>query len=99
MNHCRRLAIFAALLAAAGSAGAADDPFRCGNKLIELGMTRADVRQLCGAPSAETQEVQDVRSSGRLIGKTTIYRWTYDSYSRSRVLVFDQDTLKSIEAP
>jgi len=53
--------------------GVADDRFRCGNRLIEPGMNRAEV------------------------GKTEVQRWTYASYSATRVLVFDQDTLKAIE--
>jgi hypothetical protein len=75
----------------------ADDAFRCGNKLIEPGMTSAEVQQLCGPPTKTVDEVQDVRSGNRVVGKTTVHRWTYESYSRTRVLVFDQDTLKSID--
>jgi hypothetical protein len=41
--------------------------------------------------------VQDVRSGTRVVGKTEIQRWTYEAYSATRVLVFDQDTLKVIE--
>ena len=89
-----------ALLAASLPAALhADETFRCGGQLIAPGMTRAEVRALCGAPTREADEVQDVRSKGRLLGKTTIHRWTYENYSLVRVLVFDQDTLKSIETP
>jgi len=76
----------------------ADDAFRCGNRLVEPGMTRAEVRQLCGEPTAKNDEVQDVRSGGRLLGTTTVHRWTYTSYSKTRVLTFDEDVLKSIES-
>ena len=75
----------------------ADDTFRCGNRLIELGMTRAEVLQLCGEPTSKAVEVQDVRSGSRVVGKTEVQRWTYASYSTTRVLLFDQDTLKAIE--
>ena len=86
-----------ALLAASLSAALhADETFRCGGQLIAPGMTRAEVRALCGAPTREADEIQDVRSKGRLLGKTTIHRWTYENYSLVRVLVFDQDTLKSM---
>ncbi len=75
----------------------ADEAFRCGSRLIEAGMSQAEVLQLCGAPTAKTVEVQDVRSGNRVVGKTQVQRWTYASYSVTRVLVFDQDTLKAIE--
>jgi hypothetical protein len=73
------------------------DTFRCGNRLIEPGMTRTEVLALCGAPTSKTVEVQDVRSGNQVVGKTEVQRWTYASYSTTRVLVFDQDTLKAIE--
>jgi len=60
-------------------------------------MTRAEVLQLCGEPTSKTVEVQDVRSGSRVVGKTEVHRWTYASYSTTRVLMFDQDTLKAIE--
>ena len=76
---------------------AADDTFRCGNRLIEPGMTQAEVLGLCGEPTSKTVETQDVRSGTQVVGKTEVQRWTYESYSATRVLVFDQDTLKAIE--
>lgn len=60
-------------------------------------MSRAEVRAICGEPTSKTVDVQDVRNGSRVIGKTTMERWTYTSYSSTRVLVFDQDTLKAIE--
>lgn len=75
----------------------ADETFRCGNRLIEPGMTRTDVLAMCGEPTSKTIEVQDVRSGNQVVGKTEVQRWTYASYSATRVLVFDQDTLKAIE--
>lgn len=77
--------------------GVADSTFRCGNRLIEPGMTRSEVLSACGEPTSKTVEVQDVRSGTRVVGKTEVQRWTYESYSATRVLVFDQDTLKAIE--
>lgn len=75
----------------------ADDTFRCGNRLVEPGMTAPEVLALCGEPTSKTVDVQDVRSGTRVVGKTEVQRWTYASYSTTRVLVFDQDTLKAIE--
>jgi len=75
----------------------ADEAFRCGSRLIEAGMSQTEVLKLCGAPTSKTVEVQDVRSGNRVVGKTQVQRWTYASYSATRVLVFDQDTLKAIE--
>jgi hypothetical protein len=65
--------------------------------LIEPGLTRTEVLALCGEPTSKSFEVQDVRSGTRVVGKTEVQRWTYASYSTTRVLVFDQDTLKAIE--
>ena len=79
------------------SMAAADDTFRCGNRLIEPGMTRAEVLKLCGETTSKTVDVQDVRSGTRVVGKTEVQRWTYKAYSATRVLVFDQGTLKAIE--
>jgi hypothetical protein len=75
----------------------ADEAFRCGSRLIEAGMSQKEVLKSCGAPTSKTVEVQDVRSGNRVVGKTQVQRWTYASYSATRVLVFDQDTLKAIE--
>jgi hypothetical protein len=38
----------------------ADDTFRCGNRLIEPGLTRTEVLALCGEPTSKSFEVQDV---------------------------------------
>jgi hypothetical protein len=89
--------VFALCVVAPMGLAAADDTFRCGNRLIEPGMTRAEVLALCGEPTSKSVEVQDVRSGTRVVGKTEVQRWTYASYSTTRVLVFDQDTLKVIE--
>lgn len=56
-----------------------------------------EVLALCGEPTSKSVEVQDVRSGNQVVGKTEVQRWTYASYSTTRVLVFDQDTLKAIE--
>jgi Protein of unknown function (DUF2845) len=79
------------------STAVADESFRCGSKIIEVGMTQADVLEHCGDPTARAVEVQDVRSGNQVVGKTELRRWTYESYSATRVLMFDQDRLISIE--
>lgn len=89
--------VFALFLVAPMGIAVANDTFRCGNQLIEPGMTPTEVLALCGEPTSKSIEVQDVRSGTRVVGKTEVQRWTYASYSVTRVLVFDQDTLKTIE--
>jgi hypothetical protein len=91
-----RASIVAACVAAGGPV-VADGTFRCGAKLIEVGMTQSEVLRLCGDPTSKTTEVQDVRNGNQVVGTTEVQRWTYASYSAARVLVFDEDTLKSIE--
>jgi len=79
------------------AAAIADDTFRCGSGLVELEMSKTEVLAMCGEPTSKTVQVEDVHSGSRVVGTTTTERWTYESYSATRVLVFDQDTLKSIE--
>ncbi len=74
-----------------------DESFRCGSTIIQPGMTQTEVRERCGDPTSETTEVQDVRSGNQVVGTTEVHRWTYESYRTTRVLIFDQQTLKSIE--
>jgi hypothetical protein len=75
----------------------ADATIRCGGKIITVGMTRAEVQQYCGSPASEAVEDVDVRSGKQVVGTTKVYRWTYEIAGATKVLVFDQDTLKSIE--
>ena len=82
---------------ALSGASLADESFRCGSKLIVPGMSQAEVLQHCGDPASRSTEKQDVRSGNRVTGQTEVHRWTYESYSVTRVLVFDQDQLVSIE--
>lgn len=60
-------------------------------------MTRTTVLQYCGAPTEQAEEELPVRTNNQVGGKPTKYRWTCKSYSATRVLVFDRDTLVSIQ--
>lgn len=84
------------LLAPLGPA-VADDGFHCGSKIIEVGMTRTEVLNYCGAPTSKTEEAVPVHSGNQVVGTTQFQRWTYSSFSATRVLVFDQDRLVSIQ--
>ena len=75
----------------------ADDSFRCGSKLIVTGMTQAEVLEYCGPPESTSEEAVPVRSGNQVVGRTAVWRWTYEFSGTKRVLVFDQDTIKSIE--
>lgn len=77
----------------------ADDTVRCGNKIVSIGMTAAEVLKYCGEPTSREVEEQDVRSGGRVVGKTQLNRWTYDRgfVGKSKVLEFDQDRLIAIK--
>ena len=92
--------VLALLLAAAPVAPMlADDSFVCGSKIIELGVTQAEVLAQCGEPSSKDVQEEAVRSGNRTVGVTQTSRWTYASYSSTRVLVFDGDRLIGIEDP
>jgi hypothetical protein len=75
----------------------ADDDFRCGSRIVRVGATQAGVLDACGQPASKTVEKVDVRSNNRVVGQTEVWRWTYVFGGRARVLVFDQETLKSIQ--
>ena len=85
------------LLGLAAGATLADGDFRCGSKIITTGMTQSQVLDACGEPATKDVEDVDVRSGNQVVGRTAVWRWTYDFSGTTRVLVFDQDTLKSIE--
>lgn len=97
MAMSRISALVLAGLGAVVAPAVADDTFRCGGTLIEPGMTQGQVLAKCGDPTSRTEETQDVRSGPQVVGKTTVSRWTYASYSATRVLVFDGDRLVRIE--
>jgi hypothetical protein len=99
-NHVSSLragVLLALAFTALANPALAEESFRCGSKLIAPGMSQADVLQHCGEPSSRSTETQDVRSGNRVTGQTAVHRLTYESYSVTRVLVFDQDKLVSIE--
>jgi hypothetical protein len=74
------------------------ETLRCGSKIVDTGMTMADVRKYCGDPSSSAVEEQDVRSGNRVVGKTQVHTWRYNRSSgqNTAVLVFDQEKLMSI---
>lgn len=95
---CGGLVLLAFALAA-GPVLADNRPFRCGSKIIYVGMTRAGVFDYCGEPTKKSTELREVRSDkNRVLGTTEIERWLYDSYGATRVLVFLDDKLQSIES-
>jgi hypothetical protein len=75
----------------------ADGDFRCGSRIITTGMKQSEVLDACGEPTTRDVEDVDVRSGNQVVGRTAVWRWTYEFSGTTRVLVFDQDTLKSIE--
>ena len=85
------------LLGLAASAAQGGGDFRCGNRIITTGMTQGEVLDACGEPATKDVEDVDVRSGNQVVGRTAVWRWTYEYSGTKRVLVFDQDTLKSIE--
>ncbi len=95
INSSRVLAAIACSLLA-GTA-LADEDFRCGSRIVRVGATQAGVLDACGQPESKTVEKADVHSGNRVVGQTEVWRWTYTMNGRTRVLTFDQETLKSIE--
>jgi len=93
-----RMLILLSLTLAAWQQVSAAETLRCGNKIVETGMTMAEVENYCGKPSSVMVEEQDVRSGNRVIGTTQIHYWTYDRASgqNAAILEFDQEKLLSI---
>jgi hypothetical protein len=89
--------LVALLLVMPLGAAVADDGFRCGSKIIVVGMTQAEVLESCGAPTSRTEEAVPVRSGPQVVGTTRMHQWTYSSFNSTRVLVFDADKLVSIQ--
>ena len=85
-----------AILAATGMSAQADDVMRCGSKIIEVGMTQAEVMQHCGEPTSRDVTPQAVHDGNRVVGTTPMERWTYSDYSATRVLTFDGDRVVAI---
>lgn len=96
-NQDMRAVLFALLLFSAAPA-MAQDTLRCGPKIVQIGMTMAEVREHCGEPSSTRIEEQDVHAGPRVVGKTEIHFWRYERLSgqRTAVLEFDQQELRSI---
>ena len=90
------IAVFALLIASTMPALAADST-RCGSKVVAVGMSRAEILEYCGEPTSRQVEEQPVRAGTVVTGTTTLERWTYENYAATRVFVFDQDRLVSIE--
>ena len=86
------------LLLCAAVPAAAQDTLRCGSKIVQTGMTMAEVKEHCGNPTSTEIVEQDVRAGPRVVGTTQIHIWRYDrgSTQRTAVLEFDQEELKSI---
>ena len=74
------------------------DTLHCGSKIVDTGMSMAEVKKYCGNPSSTSIEEHDVRAGPRVVGKTEIHTWRYkrSSTQRTAVLVFDQEKLMSI---
>ena len=89
--------LLALSLSLTASAATADGDFRCGSKIVTTGMTQGEVLDACGQPATKDVEDVDVRSGNQVVGRTAVWRWTYEFSGTKRVLVFDQNTLKSIE--
>lgn len=85
-----------AVLLATGTA-LADAPFRCGSKIIEVGMSMPEVLDQCGEPASKRVEERDVRAGNRVVGTTQFHFWTYDyAGGTTRTLEFDQEKLVAI---
>jgi hypothetical protein len=90
---------FLLTLVCLGASPAFADTLRCGSKIVDTGMSMADVKKYCGQPSSTSVEEHDVRSGNRVVGTTQFHIWRYNRMSgqSTAVLEFDQDKLMSIK--
>src|SRR5512139_1138921 len=96
MSNRRIPTLTVLLVCAAATPAMADETFTCGGQIIQPGMSQSAVLAQCGEPTSKTVTEVPVRSGHMVSGTTTESRWTYASYSSTRVLVFDADNLVSI---
>lgn len=90
--------IFAACCLLVAGRSLADDDWDCGGaKIIEIGMTQDEVLENCGPPTSKSVDEQARREGRQYVGTVPFERWTYSSYSSTRVLTFDEGKLISIE--
>jgi len=96
-NMKSKALLVAALILSAVTASA--ETLRCGSKIVDVGMSMAEVNKYCGNPSSKTVEEHDVRSGNRVVGKTQLHIWRYNRSSgqNAAILEFDQDRLMSIK--
>jgi hypothetical protein len=87
------------VLLGAGVSPAFAETLRCGSKIVDTGMSMAEVKKYCGQPSSTKVEEHDVRSGNRVVGTTQLHIWRYNRMSGqdTAVLEFDQDKLMSIK--
>jgi len=75
-----------------------DGPFYCGSKIIDVGMSQSEVLKYCGPPASRSTDEQEVRGpNNRVLGVNHVHHWKYESYSATRMLVFVEDKLQSIQ--
>jgi hypothetical protein len=75
----------------------ADDTWLCGDKIIMIGATQADVLQNCGEPTSKTGDTDAMREGRYYEGTAPIEQWTYATDTVTRVLRFDKGVLVSME--
>lgn len=97
MSRLAGILLAMALCHAAADAAFADTTFRCGSKLVTVGMTQGQVLAYCGEPTSRSVTAEDVRSGNQVVGQTDVHVWVYERYSATRILRFDQIKLVSIE--
>ncbi len=75
------------------------DGLRCGNRLVELQATKADVIGRCGEPLSKDQHVES-RGRPPQVVVVNIEEWTYkpDNGSFTRLLRFENNRLVSVQA-
>lgn len=89
--------LIAAIGACAFHGAAGQDVMRCGARIVEAGMTMAEVAEYCGEPTSKRVEQQDVRAGNRVVGTTEMHHWIYrQAGNLPRELVFDQNELIEI---
>ena len=99
MTRTIMYSVIAIQLLIAGAAYA-QDSLTCGNKIIDVGMSMEEVSKHCGKADSSKVEHPPVHSGkNRFGGRTEVTTWHYKRPGGLliAVLVFDVDTLQSIE--
>jgi hypothetical protein len=90
---CVRLAALSVVLLVGAHTAIADESMRCGDWIVSVPISVEELLRKCGDPLKKEVTTEDIRASrrsgvgSRMIGTTTIEKWTYNSGGQSLSMI------------